>query len=221
MNDYSFMPRTRTDDKRQRILDAAVRVFARKGYFASRVSDVARAAGIADGTIYLYFRNKDDVLVSLFDEIMSEHVEAGRREVSNIEGAPQKLLAIAQHHLRLLGGNRELAVVFQVELRQSTRFMERFTASWFKDYLELLTTAIDEGQKDGSLRAELPKKVLAKALFGALDEMVTSWMLGRRNYDLAELAAPVVELFLRGAQASQRAGASRPALRAVAGRVGR
>src|SRR3954463_5709645 len=84
MNDYSFMPRTRTDDKRQRILDAAVRVFARKGYFASRVSDVAKAAGIADGTIYLYFQNKDDVLVSLFDEIMSEHVEAGRREVGNI-----------------------------------------------------------------------------------------------------------------------------------------
>jgi TetR/AcrR family fatty acid metabolism transcriptional regulator len=99
--------------------------------------------------------------------------------------------------------------------------MERFTASWFKDYLELLAAAIDEGQKDGSLRPELPKKVLAKALFGALDEMVTSWMLGRRNYDLAELAAPVVELFLRGAQASHRAGQARPALRAVAGRGGR
>src|SRR5437868_5830733 len=103
------MPRARTDDKRQRILDAAIRVFARKGYFASRVSDVAKAAGIADGTIYLYFRNKDDVLVCLFDEIMSEHVAAGRREVAKIAGAPAKLEAIAAHHLRLLGGNRELA----------------------------------------------------------------------------------------------------------------
>jgi len=215
------MARPRSEDKRRRILEAAVRVFAKKGYFAARVADVARRAGIADGTIYLYFRNKEDILVSLFDEVMKEHIARGREELRRVPGASAKLHAIAARHLRLLGENPDLAVVFQVELRQSTRFMERFTASWFKDYLELLTAAIDEGQKDGSLRPELPKKVLAKALFGALDEMVTSWMLGRRNYDLAELAAPVVELFLRGAQASQRAGAPRPALRAVAGRGGR
>jgi TetR/AcrR family fatty acid metabolism transcriptional regulator len=215
------MARPRSDDKRRRILEAAVRVFAKKGYFASRVSDVARRAGIADGTIYLYFRNKEDILVSLFDDVMKEHIARGREELRRTPGASAKLHAIAARHLRLLGENPDLAVVFQVELRQSTRFMERFTASWFKDYLELLTTAIAEGQKDGSLRAELPKKVLAKALFGALDEMVTSWMLGRRNYDLAELAPPVVELFLRGAQASQKASATRPTLRAVAGRGGR
>ena len=215
------MARPRSDDKRRRILEAAVRVFAKKGYFASRVSDVAHRAGIADGTIYLYFRNKEDILVSLFDDVMKEHIARGREELRGIPGASAKLHAIAARHLRLLGENPDLAVVFQVELRQSTRFMERFTASWFKDYLELLTAAIDEGQKDGSLRAELPKKVLAKALFGALDEMVTSWILGRRNYDLVELAAPVVELFLRGAQASQKAGSTRLALRAVAGRGGR
>ena len=199
MNDYSFMPRTRTDDKRQRILDAAVRVFARKGYFASRVSDVAKAAGIADGTIYLYFRNKDDVLVSLFDEIMSEHVEAGRREVSNIEGAPQKLLAIAQHHLRLLGGNRELAVVFQVELRQSTKFMELFTASWLKDYFDIVEGAIAAGQKQGTIRQDLSRKLAAHGFFGALDAIVTSWVLSRNAFDLTEMAGPVVELFLTGA----------------------
>jgi TetR/AcrR family transcriptional regulator, fatty acid metabolism regulator protein len=199
MNDYSFMPRTRTDDKRQRILDAAVRVFARKGYFASRVSDVAKAAGIADGTIYLYFRNKDDVLVSLFDEIMSEHVEAGRREISNIEGAQQKLLAIAQHHLRLLGGNRELAVVFQVELRQSTKFMERFTATWLKDYFDLLQSVIESGQREGTIRKDLRRKLASHAFFGILDEMVTTWVLSPQEYDLAQLAGSAVELFLYGA----------------------
>ena len=214
------MARTRSDDKRRRILDAAVRVFARKGYFAARVSDVARRAGVADGTIYLYFRTKEDILVSLFDDVMKEHVARGRDEVRRTPGAAAKLHKLAARHLRLLGDNPDLAVVFQVELRQSTKFMERFTASWFKDYLELLTAAIEEGQREGSLRAELPKRLLAKALFGALDEMVTSWMLGRRNYDLAELAVPVVELFLHGAQASQKAGAPRPVLRAVAGRGG-
>lgn len=195
------MPRTRTDDKRQRILDAAVRVFARKGYFASRVADVAKAAGIADGTVYLYFKSKDDVLVSLFDDVMSEHVEAGRREVATVRGAPAKLEAIARHHLALLGGNRELAVVFQVELRQSTKFMARFTATWLKDYFDLLQGVIEAGQREGTIRKELRRKVASHAFFGILDEMVTTWVLSPQEYDLAQLAGSAVDLFLHGAAA--------------------
>ena len=199
------MPRARTDDKRQRILDAAIRVFARKGYFASRVSDVAKAAGIADGTIYLYFKNKDDVLVSLFDEVMSEHVAAGRREVAKIKGAPAQLQTIAAHHLRLLGSNRELAVVFQVELRQSTKFMARFTATWLKDYFDLLYSVIENGQREGTIRKELRRKLASHAFFGVLDEMVTTWVLSPQEYDLPQLAGAAVELFLYGAAAPAKA----------------
>src|ERR671925_590929 len=123
------MPRRKSDDKRQRILQAAVKVFARRGYHGARVSDIARGAEVADGTIYLYFRNKEDILVSLFNEVMSDHLERARAELATVAGAPARLRAIAAHHLGALGGNRDLAVVFQVELRQSTRFLERFTAS--------------------------------------------------------------------------------------------
>jgi TetR/AcrR family transcriptional regulator, fatty acid metabolism regulator protein len=218
MNGDSFNPmaRRRTDDKRQRILQAAVKVFARKGYHRAKVSEIARRADVADGTIYLYFRSKEDILVSLFDEVMAEHLAAGRQEVKAVEGAPARLQAIARHHLRLLGGNRDLAVVFQVELRQSTQFMERFTASWLNDYFQLIDEVIAQGQREGSLRAELPRKVLAKALFGTLDEMVTSWILSRKDYDLAELAAPVVDLLLRGCAGNRKTSVARPALRAVA-----
>ena len=210
------MPRRRTDDKRQRILQAAVKVFARKGYHGARVSEIARRADVADGTIYLYFQNKEDILVSLFDEVMSEHLQDKRRHLAGLEDAPSRLLAIAETHLRLLGGNRDLAVVFQVELRQSTQFMERFTASWLQDYFALLTEVIEEGQREGSLRPDLPVKVVTKAFFGALDEMVTSWIIGRKDYDVAQLAGPVVDLFLRGAARRGHASASRPALAAVA-----
>jgi TetR/AcrR family fatty acid metabolism transcriptional regulator len=215
------MPRRRSQDKRHRILEAATRVFARKGYFASRVSDVARKAGVADGTIYLYFRNKDDILVSLFDEVMSEHVQKGREDLRRLKGAPLRLRAIAEHHLRLLGENQDLAVVFQVELRQSTKFMERFTASWFGDYLGLVTQVIEEGQREGSLRADLPRKLVAKAFFGALDEMVTSWILGRRDYDLGKLAGPVVDLFLNGLSTPRRPREARPPLASQVRRAGR
>ena len=196
------------DDKRRRILDAAVKVFARKGYFASRVSDVAKAAGIADGTIYLYFRNKDDVLVSLFDEVMSEHIGAAREELRSIKGAPARLRAIADRHLTLLGGNRDLAVVFQVELRQSTKFMERFTATWLKDYFEVLGWVIVGGQREGTIRRDLRRKLAAHAFFGFLDEMVSSWVLSPKTYDLAALAPAVVDLFLAGASAKPRSKTS-------------
>jgi TetR/AcrR family fatty acid metabolism transcriptional regulator len=193
------MARPRTADKRRRILDAAVSVFARKGYFAARVSDVAKKAGVADGTIYLYFRNKEDILVCLFDEVMSEHVEEARKVVRALPTAPQRLLAVAERHLCVLGGNRDLAAVFQVELRQSTRFMERFTASWLRDYFALLDEVLEQGQRDGCLRADMNRKLAAKMLFGALDETVTSWLLAEKPYPLEDLAAPVVDLFLRGA----------------------
>jgi TetR/AcrR family transcriptional regulator, fatty acid metabolism regulator protein len=211
------MARRRSDDKRSRILQAAVKVFARRGYFAARVADVARRAGVADGTIYLYFRNKEDILVSLFDEVMSEHLEGKRREVEPGADAPARLRAIAERHLGLLGRNRDLAVVFQVELRQSTKFMERFTASWLQDYFRLIAEVIEQGQREGTLRADLPVKIATKAFFGILDEMVTSWILSRKRYDLVALAGPVVDLFLRGAAGPRQARESRPLRLAVAG----
>jgi TetR/AcrR family fatty acid metabolism transcriptional regulator len=201
------MARRKSDDKRQRILQAAARVFARKGYHGARVSEIARRADVADGTIYLYFRNKEDILVSLFDEVMIEHLRQGREELGALQGAPAKLRAIAQRHLGLLGGNRDLAVVFQVELRQSTKFMERFTASWLHDYFDLLAEIIEEGQAEGSLRADVPLKIVSKSFFGALDEMVTSWILSRHDYDLSDLAGPVVDLLLNGAASTRRVGA--------------
>ena len=216
------MARPRTEDKRKRILQAAVKVFARKGYFAARVSEIAKKAGVADGTIYLYFKGKEDILVRLFDEVMAEQSEEMARAIDALPTAPERLRAIAERHLRLLGTNRDLAVVFQVELRQSTQFMERFTASWLGDYLALITQTIEQGQREGAFRADLNKKVATKAFFGALDEMVTSWIIGGKGYDLGQLALPVVDLFLRGAAAPRKSAPARPALAAVAaGRGGR
>ncbi len=213
---FIFMARRRTTDKRDRILQAAVKVFARNGYFGARVTDIAKQAKVADGTIYLYFRSKEDILISLFDEVMAEHIEKGRQELRPVRGVPARLQVIAEHHLRLLGGNRDLAVVFQVELRQSTKFMERFTASWLQDYFAVVSEVIEEGQRDGTLRADLPRMLMTKAFFGALDEMVTSWILSKKRYDLTRDAAPVVDLFLRGAAVPGSIDRIRPALAAVA-----
>ena len=214
------MARHKSESKRERILQAAIRIFAREGYFSARISQIAKRARVADGTIYLYFQSKEHILTSLFDETMAEHVEAARREIRGIEGAGAQLRAIAEHHLGLLGGNRDLAIVFQVEFRQSTQFMERFTQTWFGAYLELLAQVIGRGQAAGSIRDDLPPRLIARAFFGALDEMVTSWILSRRGGELRGLAEPVVDLFLGGAAAASRPARRRLALAAAGGSGG-
>ncbi len=211
------MARKREGDKRRRILAAATKVFAKKGYFAAKVSEIARKAGVADGTIYLYFRSKEDILVSLFDEVMSEHVERAREELGAVEGAAARLQAIASHHLRVLGSDRDLAVVFQVELRQSTKFMERFSSTWLRSYFDLVGEVVEQGQREGVLRTEVPIKLATKAFFGILDEMVTSWVIAGRETDLTLLAGPLCDLFLRGAAHPDAAASrARPALQPVA-----
>jgi TetR/AcrR family transcriptional regulator, fatty acid metabolism regulator protein len=191
----------RAGDKREAILRAATSVFARNGYFNSKVADIARAAGVADGTVYLYFKSKEEILHTVFERNTSEAIAEGREELSKIQDPRDKLRRIARHHLERLGADRDLAVVFQVELRGSTKFMEAFSATGLAEYLRLIRETFEEGQRAGVFRAELNAKVVAKVLFGALDEMATNWILSRRRYKLAPMADQVLDIFLHGVSA--------------------
>ena len=177
---------------------AATKVFARSGYFNSKVADVAREAGVADGTVYLYFKSKEEILRSIFERNTGEAVRAGREELAKIEDPREKLRRIARHHLERLGADRDLAVVFQVELRGTTKFMEEFSAAGLAEYLGLIREVFEQGQRDGVFRRDLNAKLVAKVLFGALDEMATNWILSKRRYKLAPLADEVLEIFFDG-----------------------
>ena len=187
--------------KREAILRAATDVFAARGFFNAQVADVARAAGVAAGTVYLYFRSKDDLLVSIFERSMRESLAEGRALVADLRDPGERLRQFARLHLARLGRDRHLAIVFQVELRQSTKFMERFSSTLLRDYLGLIRDAIADGQRQGVFRSDVKPTVAAKILFGALDEMATNWILSRRRYSLEADADTVVDLFLDGARA--------------------
>jgi TetR/AcrR family transcriptional regulator, fatty acid metabolism regulator protein len=187
--------------KREAILRGATDVFAEHGFFNAQVADIARAAGVAAGTVYLYFRSKDDLLVSIFEKTMREALAEGRAAVANTADPRDRLRCLARLHLARLGRDRNLAVVFQVELRQSTKFMERFSATLLRDYLGLIRNAVAEGQRSGLFRADLNPTAVAKMLFGALDELATNWILSRRRYLLESEADVAVDLFLNGASA--------------------
>jgi TetR/AcrR family transcriptional regulator, fatty acid metabolism regulator protein len=193
-------PETAPPPKREAILRAAIDVFAERGFFNAQVADVARGAGVAAGTVYLYFRSKDEILISIFERGMKEALAEGRQLVAEVRDPRERLRRFARMHLSRIGRDRNAAVVFQVELRQSTKFMERFSATLLRDYLGLIRDAIADGQRDGLLRAEIKPTVAAKMLFGALDEMATNWILSKRRYILEADADAVVDLFLNGAR---------------------
>lgn len=185
-------------DKREAILRAATKVFAGRGYFNSKVSDIAGEAGIADGTVYLYFKSKDEILHSIFNRAMAEFITEGKAEIAQLDDPIAKLKRIAELHLSRLGADRDMAIVFQVELRGSTKFMQEFSAAGFSDYLDIIRSTIAEGQTAGVFRDDIKPIVAAKILYGALDEMVTNWVLSVKQYPLEPMAGEVLKIFLGG-----------------------
>lgn len=191
-------PRVALADKRESLLRAATRVFAQRGYFNAQVADIAREAGVAAGTVYLYFRSKDDLLVSIFERTMRAAIDENRAAIQHVTDPVDRLRRIARLHLERIGRDRSLAIVFQVELRQSTKFMERFSATQFREYLGIIRQTIADGQQAGRFRRDVSATIAAKALFGALDEMATNWILSRRRYTLGPEADAIVDLFVNG-----------------------
>lgn len=188
----------RSRDKHPAILRAAIKVFGRNGFFNSKVADVAREAGVADGTVYLYFKNKEDILISIFTHIMDEAISEGRKALAGIRDPREKLRRVAYMHLERLGKDRDLAVVFQVELRQSTKFMEQFSAAQVKKYLEIIRDILLEGQQKGLFRQNFDPGLAAMLFFGVLDEMATNWILSRRRYRLVTRVDQIWDLFCGG-----------------------
>jgi len=198
--------RNKSSDKHERILDAAVKVFAQKGFFQSKVSEIAKEAGVADGTIYLYFKNKDDLLISIFEIKMQDVIARFRAAISERSDAVSKLKCLIRMHLAEFQANPDLAAVFQVELRQSSRFMHDSEKIELKRYLDLIGEIVEQGQQEQLFRKELPAGLIKRLIFGTLDEIVSTWVLAGRRYDLESLVDPSMDLFLRGIQLNRDRG---------------
>jgi TetR/AcrR family transcriptional regulator, fatty acid metabolism regulator protein len=188
----------RGTSKRERILRAAIDVFAEHGYFNAKVAQIAKAAGVADGTIYLYFDGKEDVLMTIFREHTRSYLRTLEQDMANINRAEDRLRVAVRHHLQTLGRDRALAVVSQVELRHSLKFLSLFSQQEVRDYLNVIRKIVEHGQEAGAFRRNVHPQLAAKAIFGVLDEMVTSWMLSEKDYDLAAQSEQVADLILTG-----------------------
>jgi TetR/AcrR family fatty acid metabolism transcriptional regulator len=193
------LARQRQDGKHQKILEAAVKVFAQKGFFNAKVSEIAKEARVADGTIYLYFKNKDDILIHLFEEEMEKIIRGMRERLRASADPVEKLKIFIRTHLGLVESNPAMAEVIQVELRQSNKFMKDYDNRRFHEYLNILAEIVREGQQKGLIRQNILPSVAKRVIFGALDEMSTYWVFSkRRSKVLEEVAAQVCEILIRG-----------------------
>lgn len=188
----------RVGEKYEAIIDAAVKVIASNGYHHAKVSQIAKEAGVADGTIYLYFKNKDDVLISMFHVKISRFVEDVQARLIQLDSAEEKLKQLVRMHLSFLQMDPNMAIVTQIELRQSDRSARNEIGKVVKEYLNIIDNLIIEGIESGVFREGMDVRLARKMIFGTLDEMVTAWVMKDMKYDLKEMADPILEMFLKG-----------------------
>jgi len=211
MNEHSFIflysdileqggniNRNNKNNKYHLILEAAVKVFARQGFYQSTVAQIAKEAGVADGTIYLYFKNKDDILVQFFSYRTKQVFDRFRAEVKKADNTLDKLRNLIRRHLTEFQRDRDMAVVYQVETHQNSRLAEAQIREMSQMYQDLLAEIVELGQQEGSIRKDLYVGLVKRFILGAVDEVINTWLHSEKEYDLVSMADPLVDLFIRG-----------------------
>lgn len=190
--------KAKNNDKYHRILEAAIKVFAEQGFFQSTISQIAKEAQVADGTIYLYFKNKEDILVQFFSYKTKQVFERFREGVDSQESAIEKLRSLIRRHLEAFQQDRNMAVVYQSETHQTSRWAEPQIRAMSKMYMDIVSEIVEQGQQEGSIRKELYLGLVRRFIIGAVDEVINTWLHAEKEYDLASMADPLVDLFVRG-----------------------
>jgi TetR/AcrR family fatty acid metabolism transcriptional regulator len=190
--------------KYHRILEAAVKVFARQGFHQSTVAQIAKEAGVADGTIYLYFKNKDDILVHFFGFKAKQVFDRFHAEVARGADSVEKLRNLVRVHLSEFQRDPDMAIVYHVETHQISRLAEDQIRAMGKMYHDIISDIVEEGQQEGLLRRDLYLSLVKRLILGAVDETIGAWLHSGRSYDLISMADPLADLFIKGIGAPAR-----------------
>ncbi len=199
LSKYLSSSRMKAENKHSKIISAATKVFAKKGFFTARISDIAKEAKVADGTIYLYFDNKYDILLSVFEEEVGKIVEKTAKLLAKEQDPIIKLRIFANQHLLAMKKNKNLAEVIQIELRQPNKIIKAYRNGKFSEYIEIIGDIISEGQQAGLFNSELKPEIAKRALFGTLDEVSRVWNASlETHYTVEEITNQILSIFLAG-----------------------
>jgi TetR/AcrR family fatty acid metabolism transcriptional regulator len=192
------------NSKYHRILEAAVRIFARQGFRQSTVSQIAKEAGVADGTIYLYFKSKNEILVHFFAFKAKQVFDRFHEEVARGADSLEKLRNLVRVHLGEFQRDPDMAIVYHVETHQISRLAEDQIRAMGKMYHDIISDIVEEGQQEGLIRRDIYLSLVKRLILGAVDETIGAWLHAGRNYDLISMADPLADLFTRGIGAPER-----------------
>jgi len=186
-------------NKHAKIISAATKVFARKGFFTARISDIAKEAKVADGTIYIYFSNKYDILLSIFEEEVGK-IFTKTEELLLGEDDPNRMLEIyVNQYLQAIKKNKNLGEVIQIELRQPNKVIRNYRKNEFTAYTDIIADIVKKGQEKGIYRPDILPDIAKRAFFGALDEVSRVWNVSlETHYTVEEIKDQVLSLFLQG-----------------------
>jgi len=198
----------RNTEKYHQILEAAVKVFAEQGFFQSTVAQVAKQAGVADGTIYLYFKNKDDILIQFYEYKTRQVFDKFRKAVDSTDQAELKLRNLVRTHLEEFQKDINMAIVYQAETHQHRRLAQDVIKEISKWYRDIITEVVELGQQEGTMHRNLYMGLVMRMITGAVDEVINAWIHAGGNYDLVSMADPLVDLFIRGIGTSNNKGAN-------------
>jgi len=190
--------RRRSNDKYRRILEAAIKIFAEQGFFQSTIAQIAKEAGVADGTIYLYFKSKNDILVQFFNFKTKQVFDGFRAEVDKADNTVDKLRNLVRRHLAEFQRDRNMAILYQSLTHQRTRLVEPQIREMSDMYLDIVAEIVEQGQQEGLIRKELYLSLVKRFILGAVDEVINTWIHAVSQYDLVTMADPLVDLFIGG-----------------------
>lgn len=188
----------RDKPKYKQIIDAAVVVIAENGYHQAQVSKIAKQAGVADGTIYLYFKNKESILISLFEEKMGNFTEKIREKIEGKLDPISKLLMLVKTHFYEMSKDSHLAIVMQLEVRQTNIDLRLRINEVLKEYLHIIDSILNEGINSGLFDKQLDIRTARQMIFGTIDEVMTHWVMTGQKQDLESKADKVHQLLIRG-----------------------
>ncbi len=202
---------SKKEDRRAEIIEASIRAFARHGYHNTTIQNIVDLANFkSPGTIFRYFPKekakgsdhgiKDDILRSIFVEEITKLTQSVRSKVQQQTDPVLQIKAFIDHHFEHLQQQQDLAKVLQIELRQSHHFLQDYDHKKLQEYLEVLDYAIEAGQRQGVLSSQVPIKVIRWAMFGAIDEISTNWVLteGKWPADLHAISEHIMMMFITG-----------------------
>jgi TetR/AcrR family transcriptional regulator, fatty acid metabolism regulator protein len=195
---FAISTKRKNTEKYHRILEAAVKVFAEQGFFQSTIAQVAKAAGVADGTIYLYFKNKDDILVQFYEYKTQQIFKRFREAVKKPKTAEEKLRSLIRVHLEEFQKDRNMAIVYQAETHQNRWLGDDYLKTMSKTYRDIISEVVELGQEEGSIRRDLFIGLVKRLINGAVDEVINAWIHSDGQYDLVTMADPLVDLFING-----------------------